>query len=914
MIELRTLGLLDLRDGSGNEVRSVLQQPKRLGLLTYLALASPRRYHRRDSLLAMFWPELDDEHARAALRRSLYYLRTALGSETIKGRGEEEVAVAADELWCDAVAFDEALRADDPVRALELYGGDLLDGFHVSGASSFDDWLDRERVRLRDAAVGAAWSLAERAERSRNLTEAGQWGRRAYGLTPWDEDVLCRVLGLLDRIGDRSAALRIYEDFARRFTLEYDLEPGVGTRALMEAIRTRGAQPETRLPSRAVVASEQAPDPDPRTLAVLPFEIRGAPALAYLSEGMLHLLSTALEGAAELRIVDPRAILAALAERGGSELPVEQARELAAGLGAGLTLLGTVIEGGGNLRLTAELYGPSNGVRSSMQSDSAGEAGLFGLVDQLARVVLDALSSGPAMRVARLAGRMTGSLPAVKAYLEGERCLRRGRYFDALELLQRATAEDPAFALAHYHLAAAAAGCAMPSFAREVIGRAHAHRDRLTEHDRLLLDAQRAWLAGEVSNAESLYNAITATYPDDVEAWFHLGDMLFHCNPLRGRSAAEARGAFERAIRYEPDHVASLVHLMRIAAIERRHDDALELSRRARALSPEGDQALALQAFTAFATADESAIKDAIDRLRHARAVTVALAFVDVALYSGNPEGAERIGRALIEVARSTELRALCHVGLAHLALSDGRRGPARDELMAAQALDYPQGLEARALTAALPFLPVDPEELEEVRERLRAWDAAATPASAIPALAVHNGLHPALKEYLAGLLAIRAGDHSAARDGLSRLRVLADPSNAEAHAALARGLAAALVRVDEGPVKALEVLGRPAIELWFEVTVASPYLSLAQERWLRAELLQEAGRAAEALGWYGSIAERSPYELVYAAPAGLRRAEIFARQGDRAAAEAEYRRATQRWPLVERELHMPLVPTLSVR
>jgi tetratricopeptide (TPR) repeat protein len=143
-------------------------------------------------------------------------------------------------------------------------------------------------------------------------------------------------------------------------------------------------------------------------------------------------------------------------------------------------------------------------------------------VDQLAREILDGLSSGPAMRVARLAARMTGSLPALKAYLEGERCLRGGRYFDAMELLQRATREDPAFALAHYHLAAAAAGCAMPGFAREVIERAHAHRSRLTEHDRLLLDAQRAWLQGEVSNAESLYNAITASYPDDVEAlgWY----------------------------------------------------------------------------------------------------------------------------------------------------------------------------------------------------------------------------------------------------------------------------------------------------------------------------------------------------------------------------------------------------------
>src|SRR5204862_175205 len=67
-ISLTTLGTLDLRDGDGREIRPLLQQPKRLSLLLYLAMESPRRFQRRDSLLALFWPDLDTEHARAALR------------------------------------------------------------------------------------------------------------------------------------------------------------------------------------------------------------------------------------------------------------------------------------------------------------------------------------------------------------------------------------------------------------------------------------------------------------------------------------------------------------------------------------------------------------------------------------------------------------------------------------------------------------------------------------------------------------------------------------------------------------------------------------------------------------------------------------------------------------------------------
>src|SRR2546427_8673502 len=71
MIELRMLGRLSLTGADGREVRGLLGQPRRLALLAYLAAASPQGFHRRDTLLALFWPELDQEHARAALRQAL---------------------------------------------------------------------------------------------------------------------------------------------------------------------------------------------------------------------------------------------------------------------------------------------------------------------------------------------------------------------------------------------------------------------------------------------------------------------------------------------------------------------------------------------------------------------------------------------------------------------------------------------------------------------------------------------------------------------------------------------------------------------------------------------------------------------------------------------------------------------------
>ena len=64
MLRLTLLGPVDLRDAGGNELRAVLQQPKRLALLACLALTANGAYRRRDALLGLFWPDLDQEHAR----------------------------------------------------------------------------------------------------------------------------------------------------------------------------------------------------------------------------------------------------------------------------------------------------------------------------------------------------------------------------------------------------------------------------------------------------------------------------------------------------------------------------------------------------------------------------------------------------------------------------------------------------------------------------------------------------------------------------------------------------------------------------------------------------------------------------------------------------------------------------------
>ena len=243
MIRFQLLGSIDLGDESGRELRAVLAQPKRLALLAYLAAAFPRGPQRRDTLLGMFWPELDQEHARNALSKAIHFLRRSLGEAAVVSRSADELALDDAAVWTDVRAFGAAVDGDRLEEALELYRGDLLPSFFVPEAPGFEEWLERERARLRSRAAAAARLLAERHEAGRHLTLAAASARRAVQLSNGDERPLRRLIELLDRLGDRAGAVRAYEDFARKLAAELEVEPAPETVALIQRIRAAPGSP-----------------------------------------------------------------------------------------------------------------------------------------------------------------------------------------------------------------------------------------------------------------------------------------------------------------------------------------------------------------------------------------------------------------------------------------------------------------------------------------------------------------------------------------------------------------------------------------------------------------------------------------------------------------------------------------------
>jgi len=259
MIEIHTLGSIDLLERTdGHQILSVLAQPKRVAFLTYLAIASPRGLHQRDTLLGIFWPDSTEKKARNALNQTVFVLRRALGHQLFRMNGEPGVGVERDQLWCDVWEFEGALASGEKETALDLYKGNFLEGFLLPGCVEFDRWADLERGRLRDLATGAVLSLSQDMESAGNPVGAVGWLRRAREWAVYDESVLNRQVELLLALGDRSGAVREYESFARRLSVDLGLEPSEEGRRLLDRpeARARGWQ-------AAGVAEKAVPPPPP---------------------------------------------------------------------------------------------------------------------------------------------------------------------------------------------------------------------------------------------------------------------------------------------------------------------------------------------------------------------------------------------------------------------------------------------------------------------------------------------------------------------------------------------------------------------------------------------------------------------------------------------------------------------------
>ena len=659
----------------------------------------------------------------------------------------------------------------------------------------------------------------------------------------------------------------------------------------------------------AIVAPKTAGE---AAVVVLPFTVLGSDDTQYLSEAVARLLSTSLDGVAGLRTVSPHALMAYQNLNSGAAVGQDLAREIAEHFGAGFWLVGDVLEAGGSLRIDATLVNRLDPEASPVTANvTASIEELFTSVDQLAALLLAEREAETGSAKTRIAAITTSSIEALRAYTEGEHAFRSGLYLPAIDAFKRAVQSDTEFALAYYRLSMTEERLAWAGDSQRSAEAAWRHAQRLPAREREFLQAVVALRRGNSSEAEQMLRNYVRAHPDDPEAWYQLGEILFHGEPLRGGSMTAAREPLERALFYDSGDLGALYHLVRISILDQDAARMDSLTDRFVALSPSGGRTLELRALQAAGRADQAAFETILEEMRDSPDPFLPIAVWSVAVFGQDLASAEEVARLMAGDDRPMTVRGAGHLQLAYLALAQGRYQEARAQLDLAGELGDPDAEDARAWLAALPFISSSAAELDSLQEGLETAFAQPFAQSSNPSsfFSAQNGVHDLVNLYLQGIIASRSGD------GLTAIRVATDleaRGTTDGGRGLARQLATG-VKAQEAlssgkDQQALDLLSGLEVESWYELTFVSPYYSGALERFTLAELLVKSGRQQEALAWYQGLRENNTAELVFIGPALLREAAIHRQAGREQQARELSVRFDELWKSADPELREAVI------
>jgi DNA-binding SARP family transcriptional activator/predicted ATPase len=237
---------------------------KAVALLSYLAFrAGPQS---RDLLVDLLWPDADPERGRAALRRTLSTLRSALGQRWVTVT-RTSVVLDADPDAVDVGRFrglvagaGDGAGAIEPLStAVALHRDDFLAGFGLRDSVRFDDWQRDAAGELRAELERALDRLVSALEAAGRADESIPHARRRLALDPLQEPAHRALMRLYAASGRRAEALSQYRECVRVLDRE------LGVRPLAETTELYNAVNEGRLPTPA--AAQPAPEPSPAVSA-----------------------------------------------------------------------------------------------------------------------------------------------------------------------------------------------------------------------------------------------------------------------------------------------------------------------------------------------------------------------------------------------------------------------------------------------------------------------------------------------------------------------------------------------------------------------------------------------------------------------------------------------------------------------
>ena len=255
-LQIRLFGGIHVSHGAGQPELRLM--PGVQLLLGFLVLHRSRTFT-REVLAGQFWGDVPDRQARYCLNTALWRLRKVLeppgipaGTYLLKIPGSEIGFNEESNHWLDVAEFEVRARIiaqrpggvkgediDAVAAALGHYTGDLLEGF-------YDDWVLRERIRLQDLHCNILEWLMAHYRQTGQLNRGIDCGLKILACDPLREEIHCQVIRLYLDHGQRSRALRQYQQCCDLLSSELGIPPMEETRALYGRITGDGELPSGR--------------------------------------------------------------------------------------------------------------------------------------------------------------------------------------------------------------------------------------------------------------------------------------------------------------------------------------------------------------------------------------------------------------------------------------------------------------------------------------------------------------------------------------------------------------------------------------------------------------------------------------------------------------------------------------------
>lgn len=230
----------------------------------FVYLACTKQVHAREHLATLLW---DDR----PLGRSLGNLSVIINSlkkqlEAFLEINRNAIAIKADErIWLDVDAVRIALEKLDAAsegsgaisaeerdaleKALRLYRGAFLQGFHLREARGFDEWVSLEREHIERQVLEGWRLLSDVFQATGDFDSSIRCLRNAVEIDTLHEGIHRKLMRGLALSAHYSEAIAQYRECAQALTAELGIEPSLETRRLLDRILDRRERPADELPS-----------------------------------------------------------------------------------------------------------------------------------------------------------------------------------------------------------------------------------------------------------------------------------------------------------------------------------------------------------------------------------------------------------------------------------------------------------------------------------------------------------------------------------------------------------------------------------------------------------------------------------------------------------------------------------------